>query len=79
MSSVLDNVTFADLVGFPEPSTAPPLDRPDVDAASVIEDQKAWRRDGVLIKRKFIPDAVLDPYIVRRAAYRPDTWLNVVG
>jgi hypothetical protein len=79
MSSVLDNVTFADLVEFPEPSTLPPLDRPDVAEASLTEDQKAWRRDGVLLKRKFIPDSVLDPYIARRAGYRPGTRFNDVG
>lgn len=33
----------------------------------------------MLLKRKLIPDSVLDPYIARRAAYRPDTRFNEVG
>lgn len=62
---------FADLAANPPDHLLPPLDRKGVDESQLTAAQLAWRRDGVLILPKFIPDAVLDPYIERRAAY-PD-------
>lgn len=59
-------IGFADLSEMPDPSVIPPLDRPDVDEASLTPERLAWRRDGVVILRKFLPDAVLEPYIERR-------------
>lgn len=38
MSNGLDTVAFADFAEFPAPAALPPLDRPDVDAASLTED-----------------------------------------
>lgn len=60
-------ITFADLSEVPDPALLPPLDRPGVDESNLTPEQLAWRRDGVVILRHFIPDAVLDPYIARRA------------
>jgi len=58
--------TFADLSELPDPSQIPLIDRPGVDESLLTEDQLAWRRDGVVIKRGFIENAVLRPYIDRR-------------
>lgn len=61
-------IRFADLSEMPDPTVIPVVDRPDIDEAALTPEQGAWRRDGVLILRGFIPDDVLDPYIARRAA-----------
>jgi hypothetical protein len=58
---------------MPDPKSLPPLDRPGVDMRGLSPDQASWVRDGVVIKRKFIPDELLDPYIARREAFRPGT------
>jgi hypothetical protein len=58
--------TFADLSEMPDPSKIPPIDRPGVDESLLTKDQLSWRRDGVVIKRGFIENAVLRPYIERR-------------
>ncbi len=68
-------VKFSDLSEFPDPAHLPPLDRPDVRLEGLSPDQLAWHQDGVVIKRGFIPDSILDPYIARRAAIRAqDAW-----
>ncbi len=72
-------IGFADLAEVPDPALLPRLDRPDLDAGALSPDQAAWVRDGVVIKRGFLPDTVLDPYIARRAAFRPGTAWNAVG
>lgn len=77
--STADTLRFSDLVEFPEEDQIPPLDRTSIDESNLTEDQRLWRRDGVLLKKSFIPDSLLDPYIARRAAYRPGTGLNKVG
>ncbi|MDE8349652.1 MAG: phytanoyl-CoA dioxygenase family protein [Acidocella sp.] len=66
-------VKFEDLSENPPESLLPPLDRRDVNLASLTENQASWVRDGVVIKKKFIPDELLDDYIKRRAAFRPGT------
>ncbi len=60
-------ITFADLAEMPDPKLIPPLDRPGVNEGRLSDAQRAWRRDGAVILRGFIPDDVLDPYIARRA------------
>ena len=72
-------IGFADLAEMPDPALLPRLDRPDLDVGALSPDQAAWARDGVVIKRGFLPDALLDPYIARRAAFRPGTAWNAVG
>ena len=72
-------IGFADLAEVPDPALLPRLDRPGVDPARLSADQRAWLRDGVVIKDGFLPDALLDPYIARRAAFRPGTAWNAVG
>jgi hypothetical protein len=72
-------VTFADLSERPDPGLLPPLDRLDVDETALTPEQRAWRRDGVLILRKFLPDALTDPYIARREALdSPGGWHSPV-
>ena len=72
-------IGFADLAEMPDPALLPRLDRPGLDVGALSPDQAAWARDGVVIKRGFLPDALLDPYIARRAAFRPGTAWNAVG
>ncbi len=67
-----ETITFADLAEMPDPAVIPPLDRPGVDEATLNEAQRSWRRDGVVILRGFMPDAVLDPYIERRERLRTE-------
>lgn len=66
-------IGFDDLSEMPAPRHLPPLDRPGVDLSTLSADQRSWVRNGVVIKKKFIPDDLLDPYIARREAYRPGT------
>jgi hypothetical protein len=65
-------ISFADLSERPAPALLPRLDRPRVDERSLSAEQRAWRRDGVVILRGFIPDPVLDPYIARRELLRTE-------
>ena len=58
--------SFADLSEMPDTSRIPPIDRPDIDESLLSPDQLAWRRDGVVIKRGFIENAVVRRYINRR-------------
>lgn len=68
---------FSDLAEFPDPKLLPPLDRAEVDANKLTPEQVSWRRDGVVILRKFLPDSIIDPYIARRAQYaNPAGWLS---
>ena len=53
----------------PDPTLLPALDQPDVDLATLTPEQRAWRQDGVVILRQFLPDGVLDPYIARRVEF----------
>ncbi|HVC63090.1 MAG TPA: phytanoyl-CoA dioxygenase family protein [Acetobacteraceae bacterium] len=68
-------ITFAMLSEEPDPTLLPPLDQADINIAGLTPEQRAWRQDGVAILRQFFPDALLDPYIGRRAAFdRPSGW-----
>lgn len=60
-------ISFAELSEMPDPSLLPPLDRPDADNATLTPEQRAWRRDGLVILPKFLPAFLTDPYIERRA------------
>jgi hypothetical protein len=72
-------VTFSDLSEMPDPALLPPLDRPGTDEATLTAEQRAWRRDGVVILPKFLPASVTDPYIARRAELAaPGGWLSAV-
>ncbi len=68
-------ISFADLSEYPPDDLVPYLDRQQIDEANLTPDQRAWRRDGVLHLPHFIPDAITDPYIERRAKLlRPAGW-----
>ncbi len=60
-------IDFAMLSEEVEDALAPPLDRADCDEAALDDDQRAWRRDGFLIKPGFFPDDLLDRYSEIRA------------
>ncbi len=69
--SIIDRIfrrapTFADLSEQPDPAVIPANDRPNIDETRLTADQRGWRQDGVVIKRGFIEEAVLRPYINRR-------------
>lgn len=58
--------TFADLSEQPDPSLIPYLDRPNIDESGLSNDQRAWRRDGAVVKRGFLKDSDIRAYINRR-------------
>jgi hypothetical protein len=60
--------SFADLSEQPEPALLPPLDQPEVTEDGLSAAQRAWRRDGVLILPRFLPDDLMDADAARRAA-----------
>jgi ectoine hydroxylase-related dioxygenase (phytanoyl-CoA dioxygenase family) len=57
---------------MPDPVLLPPLDRPGVEETALTDTQRSRRRDGVVILRGFMPDALLDPYIARRDRLRTE-------
>lgn len=59
-------VGFADLTEMPEPALLPWLDRPGLDEATLSAHQLQWRRTGVDILPKFMPDDLIDAYAARR-------------
>jgi hypothetical protein len=69
----LQNIRFGDLSEMPDNNLLPKLDRPGIDVDTLTPDQADWVQNGVVIKRRFIPNELLDPYIARRAAFRPGT------
>jgi Phytanoyl-CoA dioxygenase (PhyH) len=71
-------ITFEDLTDVPNPDLGALLDRPDLETAGLSPEQLAWRRDGLVILPKFMPDAVLDPYIAKRASLNSrGGWLSI--
>ena len=53
----------------------PALDRADVDDSALDPDQRAWRRDGVISKPGFIPEALIDTYCaIRSRVPDPGGW-----
>ena len=70
-------IGFAALCEYPDPRLLPPLDQPEVDESTLTQAQREWRRDGVVTLRGFVPDAVIDPYIERRAKLtRRGGWMS---
>ncbi len=69
--------SFADLSEEPDTKLLPPLDQPVVDEAALTPAQLAWRRDGVLILPRFLPDDLIDAYSARRAQVEhPGGWAS---
>lgn len=60
--------SFSDLADEPSTDLLPPLDQPIVNESMLSPSQLAWRRDGVLILPKFLPDRLVDSYSEKRAA-----------
>ncbi|GBR45048.1 phytanoyl-CoA dioxygenase [Neokomagataea tanensis NBRC 106556] len=71
--------SFADLSEAPNPSLIPPLDRPDINETELTKNQKEWRENGVLIKRNFLPDALMDAYIARRDKLKDEDPNKYIG
>jgi hypothetical protein len=72
-------ITFASLSETPDPKLLPFLDQRKLDDARLSPEQRAWRRDGVLILPKFLPDDVMAAYIARRRLLdRPGGWSSPV-
>ena len=69
-------IDFATLSETPEDALVPALDRRECDEAALDEDQLAWRRDGVLVRRGLMPDELIDRYVaIRRRVARPHGWI----
>jgi len=79
MSQLLQNIRFEDISESPDLRLLPRLDRPGIDLAELTPEQVEWVENGMVIKRRFIPDDLLDAYIKRRAAFRPGTHWNAAG
>jgi hypothetical protein len=79
MSKPIQNIRFEDLSETPDESLLPLLDQSRLDMGSLSPEQAQWIRDGIVIKRNFMPQSVLDPYIRRRAAFRPGTSWHAAG
>jgi hypothetical protein len=60
--------SFAELSEQPAAKSLPPLDQPVVDESALTPTQLAWRRDGVAILPRFLPESLMDAYSKRRAA-----------
>ena len=73
---LLNDVTFemlTDDVGDQE--DIPALDREAVDESTLDENQRAWRRDGVVILPKLLPDDLIDRYcLLREKVPDPNGW-----
>jgi len=69
-------ILLADMATIPPDDVLPLLDRQKIDESALNADQKAWRRDGVLTLRNFMPHDLVDAYAARRAAGAgPAGWL----
>jgi hypothetical protein len=67
--------SFAELSEEPEAKFLPPLDQPLVEESALTPMQLAWRRDGVAILPRLLPDSLMDAYSARRAALNlPGGW-----
>jgi len=67
--------SFAELSEEPRPELLPPLDQPTINETALSPAQMAWRRDGVLILPRFLPDKFIDAYSqVRAALGAPGGW-----
>jgi hypothetical protein len=54
--------SFAEWSEEPPPELLPPLDQPTINETALSPTQIAWRRDGVLILPRFLPDKLMDAY-----------------
>ena len=60
---------------MPDPARLPPLDRPGMDAAALSPAQRSWRKQGVAVFPRFLPEALVDAYVARRARLdEPSGW-----
>jgi hypothetical protein len=57
--------SFAELSEQPDPKLIPRLDRPGLDESGLSANQLAWRRDGVVVLRRLLPDSLIDTYCER--------------
>lgn len=70
-----DDIEFAMLSEEVDDALVPRVDRADCDESMLDEDQRAWRRDGFLIKPGFIPQALIDRYSeIRARVPNPGGW-----
>lgn len=68
-------VAYADLTEEYPSKSRPWLDRDDLDEGRLTDDQRQWRRDGVLLKKGLLPLQVVEAYRDFRArAHAPGGW-----
>lgn len=70
-----DFISFDQLSERLDPSTVPYLDQPDIDESRLTAEQLSWRRNGVVLLPKFLPDDLIDAYIEVRKDVAPAGWL----
>lgn len=67
--------TFEDLTEDLCDDSLPPLDRPGIDPATLTDDQRQWWEQGFLLKKRFVPDDIIDAYReVRARLDKPHGW-----
>ena len=67
--------SFADVTEVLVGDFLPPLDRAGVDPTTLTDDQRHWWQHGYVVKKRFIPDDILDAYYeVRSRLDRPHGW-----
>jgi hypothetical protein len=68
-------ITFDQLSEHLDPSLLPHLDQPTVDESTLTPEQLSWRRDGVVVLPRLLPDHLIDAYIEARKDIAPAGWL----
>ncbi len=67
--------TYEDVSEDLDDDTLPPLDRRGVDVPGLTDDQRQWFDEGFVLKKRFIPDDLVDAYwAVRSKLDRPGGW-----
>ncbi len=59
-------ISYTDLSEEYPNDVRPLLDRDVINESMLNEDQRLWRRDGVLVKQQFLPEKVVDDYVAFR-------------
>jgi hypothetical protein len=68
-------ITYEDISENIDDDLRPWLDRKNVDESQLTDDQFHWRRNGFLIKRKFLSEDIIDKYVkIREKSVGPGGW-----
>jgi hypothetical protein len=72
-----EQISFADLSEGLDRALCPPLDQPEIDETALTPEQRSWRKEGVVVLRRFLPSELVDAYSARRAQHaNPAGWYS---